>query len=149
MHTWQVYIDGASRNNPGPAGAGVYILKDRQPFLKKSFFLGVKTNNQAEYYALLLALFYVHSNVSAPDTIVIFSDSQLLVRQLKGEYKVKDAALRPLYLCACNFLTHIVWDIEHILRAHNAVADKLANEGIDRKVPLPTGFGSFCKHYYT
>ncbi len=148
MSTWEVYIDGASRNNPGLAGAGIYVLKNGEPFLKKCSFLGVKTNNQAEYYALLLGLFYVHLLIASGDQVSIFSDSQLMVRQLKGEYRVKDSDLRPLYMCAATFLATIIWKIEHIVRAKNAMADRLANEGIDKKLPLPRGFGVFCKQYY-
>lgn len=144
---WQLYIDGASRNNPGLAGAGIYILKNGEPFLKRGFFLEIKTNNQAEYSALLLGLFLLEHHLIAGDTIHLFSDSQLLIRHLKGEYKVKDAQLRQLYICANKFLKNKKCILEHIPRAQNKIADKLANDAIDKKLALPSDFEFFCKHY--
>jgi ribonuclease HI len=137
---WKLYIDGAARNNPGPAGAGVYILKNDTPLLHKSYFLGDKTNNQAEYYALLLGLFVLDHLMQPGDTLTIFSDSQLLVRQIAGHYRIKDVRLKELYAHAQCFLQNKCYTIHHILRAENGVADQLANEGIDKKSELPDSF---------
>src|SRR5579872_5661184 len=93
---WMVHIDGASRNNPGKSGAGIFIKKDGQVVCQEGFYLGVKTNNQAEYYALLLGLFLLKQYATVHDTIWLASDSQLLVRQIQGMYKVKHAGLKPL-----------------------------------------------------
>lgn len=146
---WTLYVDGASRNNPGPAGAGVYLLKNNEPFLKKGFFLGTKTNNQAEYLALLIGLFFLDAQLSDHDMLKIFSDSQLLVRQLKQEYRVKHPDLIPLYACARSFLKDKPYIVKHIMREHNAVADELANIGIDNKNKhhIPSNFENFCMRH--
>src|SRR5947207_1299648 len=96
-HRLKLFIDGASRNNPGPGGAGIYLLKDDELVIKKGFFLGKKTNNQAEYLALLIGVFYLKKHVTADDTVQIISDSQLLIRQLQGIYKVRNEAIQSLY----------------------------------------------------
>lgn len=145
---WVLYVDGASRNNPGLAGAGVYILKNGELFLKKGFFLGVRTNNQAEYSALLLGLFFLEKHLQAEDELEIFSDSQLLVRQLKHEYKVKHRDLIPLHACARAFLKDKRYAVKHVMREQNAIADSLANAGIDgRQKNVPADFEHFCVRY--
>src|SRR5437868_5897704 len=82
-HHYKLFIDGASRNNPGPSGAGIFILKDGELLHKEGFFLGSKTNNQAEYMALLIGLFILKKKLESHSLVHIISDSQLLVRQLK------------------------------------------------------------------
>ena len=72
---WKLFIDGAARNNPGPAGAGIYITKNDKPFKKDGYYLGKKTNNQAEYGALLVGLFYVTQHLEPHDHLDIISDS--------------------------------------------------------------------------
>lgn len=144
---WKVWIDGAARNNPGPAGAGVVIEKNGELLLARGFFLGKKTNNQAEYYALLLSLFFLEQLTSPDDLIHIYSDSQLLVKQLTGEYKVKDGVLRAMHQCARAFLRTRHYRTHHVLREANARADTLANEGIDRALGVPGGFTAFCERY--
>src|SRR5579872_1960103 len=93
---WTLFVDGASRNNPGPSGAGMYIEKDGVLVIKDGYFLGIKTNNQAEYLALLLGLFMVAEHMHGKDQLRIISDSQLLVRQLMGVYKVRQPHLQRL-----------------------------------------------------
>lgn len=137
---WKLYIDGAARNNPGPAGAGIYITKNDKTIKKLGFYLGSKTNNQAEYGALLIGIFYLKDLVEPHDHVDIISDSQLLVRQFKGEYKVKHPELKPLHLLAKNMLATITYSISHVLREHNLVADEMANVGIDEKKKLPVEF---------
>ena len=88
---WQLYVDGASRNNPGPSGAGLCIFKDGEVAEKHGFYLGKRTNNQAEYLALLLGIFFLKKQISGGDFVEIVSDSQLLVRQLLGAYRVKNS----------------------------------------------------------
>ena len=133
---WKMFIDGAARNNPGPAGAGIYILKDNQVFAQHGFFLGSKTNNQAEYLALLLGLLLLKPHVRPADAVHIVSDSQLLVRQIQGAYKVKNELLKPLHDMAKKLLSGIQYDIAHVMREENSNADALANNGIDKKVLL-------------
>jgi len=133
-------IDGAARNNPGPAGAGVYITHGEKVVLKKGFFLGNKTNNQAEYSALLLGLAYVREHLVDLGDVCIKSDSQLLVRQLLKEYRVKDPQLQILYRRAVELLEGMSYCVCHIPREENSIADSLANEGIDKKHSVPEKF---------
>jgi len=140
VHYWKVFFDGASRNNPGPAGAGLYILKDGKPFLKNGFYLGIKTNNQAEYLGLLLGVFYAKKQMAPCDILLIISDSQLLVRQMEGVYKVKNPELRPMFQLANRLLSGINYSVLHVLRDENKDADEMANIGIDKKNKLPKDF---------
>lgn len=146
-HYWKLYIDGASRNNPGLAGVGLYILKDDQPVAKKGFFVGIKTNNQAEYLALLLGVFYLKHHIKKGDVVLIISDSELLVKQIKGMYRVKSPELSRLFIVAQQLLQDISYDIGHVLREENKIADALANQGIDRKVHVPDDFLTLLKNY--
>lgn len=134
---WKLYIDGAARNNPGPAGVGIYLLKDGTPVEKKGFFVGSKTNNQAEYLALILGLYYVKWHVDAGSAVHIISDSQLLVRQLEGSYRIKNEGLKPLYTLAQKWMHEYHCTLMHIMREENIVADSLANIGIDKRTLLP------------
>lgn len=136
----KLFIDGASRKNPGPSGAGVYLVKEDKSCTKKGFYLGTKTNNQAEYYALLLGVFYAKKMLEEHDVLHIISDSELLVKQLKGEYKVKNESLKELYGCAFDLLGDINYVVCHVLREYNQEADALANQGIDVKSPIPQAF---------
>ena len=145
---WTLFVDGAARNNPGPAGAGVCILKNNALFLKKGFFLGIRTNNQAEYLALLLGLFFLEKQLREGDALEIFSDSQLLVRQLKREYKVKHRDLIPLHAAARSFLQDKQYTVRHVMREHNTVADALANQGVELgRKNIPDDFEHFCLRY--
>ncbi len=139
-YVWKLYIDGASRKNPGTAGAGIYLLKDDLAVVKKGFFLGNKTNNQAEYLALLLGVFYAKKYVQHNDTLHIFSDSELLVNHMKAEYKIRNADLKMLYDLAFVLLHGMRYSFCHILREYNVHADYLANVGIDKKVKVPHEF---------
>jgi ribonuclease HI len=134
---WQIFIDGAARNNPGPAGVGIYMLKNGQPFARKGFFLGSKTNNQAEYAALLIGLVLVKEHMNQDDALTIVSDSELLVKQIQGLYKVKQPELQKLHAQALVLLKSLKYVIRHVMRSENPVADELANHGIDKKIPLP------------
>lgn len=137
---WQLYVDGASRKNPGPSGAGIHIIKNDKSFKKLGFYLGNKTNNQAEYGALLIGIYYLKQYIEPDDHIDIISDSELLVKQFKGEYRVKHPELKPLHLFAKKQLHDVVYSISHVLREKNIVADEMANLGIDEKKPLPADF---------
>lgn len=142
---WIIYVDGASRGNPGPAGAGIHILCNDQDVLKKGIFLGTKTNNQAEYLALALALLYLHqerkkTTSSAADKLLVISDSELLIRQMQGNYAVKNSSLKSIKMVIDSELMHLHVTFKHMLREYNKVADKLANLGIDKKHPIPDEF---------
>jgi ribonuclease HI len=125
------YTDGAARGNPGPAGAGVLIVDLHDVVVEEALaYLGEATNNIAEYQALLLALDKLEA-LNAKQ-VIIRSDSQLIVRQLCGEYRVKNEGLRPLFLEAKARLRNFESvTIEHIPREQNKAADKLANQAID------------------
>lgn len=140
--TWKLFIDGASRKNPGNAGAGIYLLKNDEVVLKKGYFLGNKTNNQAEYLALLLGIFYAKKYVQKNDLLLIFSDSELLVKHMKGEYKIRNAELKLLFDFAFIVLDGLHYSFCHVLRDYNVHADALANEGIDKKIKIPQEFFS-------
>lgn len=146
-HSWMVYIDGASRNNPGKAGAGIFMKKDGEVVCKEGFYLGIKTNNQAEYYGLLLGLFFVQQYADVHDTIRLISDSELLVKQMKGVYRVKNEGLKPLYTLAKHMIKSMPIDFFHVKRADNVEADKLANQGINSKKPLPDKFITILKDH--
>lgn len=137
---WTLYIDGASRNNPGPSAAGVYLLKNGKVAEKRGFFIGLKTNNQAEYLALLLGMLVLQKYVKTGDTVSIISDSELMVKQLKGEYKVRMPTLKPLFALAHAMLYMLKGTVKHVLRADNKEADKMANYGLDNKVSVPPEF---------
>ncbi len=142
-----VYTDGAAKGNPGEAGAGIIVLdKLGRVLLKKHFYLGEKTNNQAEYLAVLLALFLIFKmQLSQQTKVKFFSDSELLVRQMNNHYKVKDPILKKLKEIINNFLNQFEYSFTHILRHLNKEADKLANEAIKKKSPLPLEFLKLLK----
>jgi ribonuclease HI len=131
MRRLVIYADGAARGNPGPAGIGVVIEDERGRVLKElSQFVGRKTNNQAEYLALIQGL-EAAAEYQA-DAVLIRLDSELLVHQLRGEYKVKSPLLKPLRKKAQELLARYkVVGIEHIERQYNRAADRLANRAID------------------
>ncbi len=126
------YVDGASRGNPGPASYAVIIEgPDGGRVFELGKYLGRETNNVAEYHALIAALDYATNGKLS--RLRILSDSELLVRQMQGRYKVKSADLRPLYERALGMSRRLEYfAIEHIPRERNREADKLANEALDR-----------------
>lgn len=146
-HEWQLYIDGASRNNPGQSGAGIYIKRDGLPLYQEGYFLGIKTNNQAEYLALILGLFCLKKWHAPDDRVLIYSDSQLLVRQLKGAYKVRNELLKPLHRVALSLINTFNAEVAHVMREENTHADKMANQGIDTQKPIPPMYVRMLEHY--
>ncbi len=126
------HIDGGARGNPGPGGYGVVIEDHAGRKLDEiAQFLGRTTNNVAEYSALLAALEYALSHRFR--AVKILSDSELLVRQMRGEYKVRNAALLELFQKAKAMTRELDWfRVEHITREHNREADRLANIAMDR-----------------
>lgn len=126
-----VYVDGGSRGNPGPAGIGVVILDHKRKKLKTIYkYIGEATNNIAEYSALVHGL--EEAEALKADEVVINMDSELAVRQLTGEYKVKDPGIKSLFEKAVSILKKFdSFDIRHIERAKNKEADKLVNKAIN------------------
>lgn len=127
-----IYVDGGSRGNPGPAAAGVQILRhDGVPLHEAGYFLGRQTNNAAEYLGLIRALEIAQRMPAAP--LAIHSDSELLVRQITGEYRVKNEQLAALYQRVQKLLLkRSSWKIQHVPRERNRRADELANLSMDR-----------------
>jgi ribonuclease HI/probable phosphoglycerate mutase len=125
-------FDGGSRGNPGPAGIGIVIrAADNTPLITLGRFIGRATNNVAEYNALITALREAKKLGAA--RIVVCGDSELIVRQMNGEYRVKHPDLQPLHQEAQELLREFdEARIEHNLRHKNALADKLANLAMDR-----------------
>jgi ribonuclease HI len=125
--------DGASRGNPGHAAAGIVIeMEDGTPVATGKRYLGILTNNQAEYRALILGLLAVARY--KPAAVHIYMDSELIVRQMRGEYRVKDESLRSLYEEAAGRVRRLSEaTIEHVLRSGNVQADKLANAALDEQ----------------
>ena len=123
--------DGGARGNPGPAGYGVVIKdQDGKKVAGLSEYLGHQTNNFAEYSALLAALRYAVEH--GPKALKVISDSELLVKQIKGQYKVKHPVLQQLYGQAKGLILQLEWfSIEHSFREQNQEADRLANEAMD------------------
>ena len=126
--TTEAYIDGGSRGNPGPSGAGAYF----PGLVSIAQYLGHQTNNFAEYSALIVAVrFAVEREL---DGLKVYSDSELVVKQIHGVYKVKNANIRPLYEEAIRWIAKIPkFSIVHVRRENNQDADRLANIAMDAK----------------
>ncbi|HZW93403.1 MAG TPA: ribonuclease HI family protein [Candidatus Eremiobacteraceae bacterium] len=131
-HYLIAHSDGGARGNPGPAGYGV-VIQDQsgRKVAQLSEYLGHQTNNFAEYQGLIAALEYALQH--GPKALKLISDSELLVRQIKGIYKVKNPTLQDLHGRAKELIAQLDWfSIGHALREHNTDADRLANEAMDR-----------------
>ena len=128
------HVDGGARGNPGPAGYGVVIENhEGKPIAEFSRYLGHRTNNFAEYSGLIAALNYALEHQHS--AMRVLSDSELMVRQMNGVYKVRSPDLRPLYDQARALAQRLKWfRIEHVRREQNARADRLANEAMDRRI---------------
>ncbi|MDD5251637.1 MAG: ribonuclease HI family protein [Patescibacteria group bacterium] len=127
-----IHTDGGARGNPGPAGLGVFIQDENGRVVKEhSRYLGETTNNQAEYRALVDAL--EHAKELGATEVECLLDSELVVRQMNGQYKVRDADLQPLFLKVWNLSTGFrKVTYTHVRREFNKDADRLVNEAIDR-----------------
>lgn len=137
VETLYLNTDGASRGNPGPAGAGgVLSGADGQVVETYAVYLGEKTNNEAEYMALIEGL--KRAKVLAPKKLVVRSDSLLLVKQMKGLFKVKKKELVHLHLAARKAMPACPVIFEHVPREENSEADRMANLGVDSG-PAPSG----------
>lgn len=140
-----IYIDGASRGNPGRAGAGIWITNgEGKKISEVSRYLGHKTNNEAEYWALLLGL--REAKRLGGEALQIFTDSELVERQIKGVYRVKDLDLKALHKTVIeNLKTFSSFEIESIPREENKEADRLANQAIQRRIAKEKGKGESRK----
>lgn len=141
----QANIDGAARGNPGPASYGVVIRDGKGELVAKlKKYIGRMTNNVAEYYGLIAALDYAQShNIRA---LRVESDSELMVKQMQGQYKVKSEDLRPLFERAKKMsLGFESFHINHVYREQNREADALANEALDETAEAPPRPGAPVK----
>ncbi len=132
QHYLIAHSDGGARGNPGPAGYGVVIEDESgRKVAALSEYLGHQTNNFAEYQGLIAALEYAIKH--GHKALKLISDSELLVRQIKGIYKVKNATLQDLHGRAKELIAQLDWfSVGHALREHNREADRLANEAMDK-----------------
>jgi ribonuclease HI len=126
------HVDGGARGNPGPAGYGVVITdQSGRKLAELSEYLGHQTNNYAEYNGLLAALGYVVQQ--GHKALKVIADSELLVKQIRGEYKVKSPSLVELHQRAQKLIGQLEWfSIQHVLRGGNQDADRLANQAMDK-----------------
>jgi len=126
------HVDGGARGNPGPAGYGVVITdQSGRKVAELSEYLGHQTNNYAEYNGLLAALSYAVQQ--AYKALKVIADSELLVKQIRGEYKVKSPSLAELHQRAQKLIGQLEWfSIQHVLRGGNQDADRLANQAMDK-----------------
>jgi ribonuclease HI len=126
-----VHVDGGSRGNPGPAAIGAVVCDgDGQALREIGRPIGRATNNVAEYRAVLLGIELARE--LGADELELVGDSELIVKQVRGEYKVKDAGLKPLHTEVKQALEGLAgWSIRHVRREQNADADRLVNEALD------------------
>ncbi len=131
-HTVVIYTDGASRGNPGSASFGLTVTnkEEQEKIFEEARTLGAATNNEAEYKGIHRALeLAVQNNVQC---LILKTDSQLAVRQLNGEYKIKSPSLKLIHAQCISLLKKIPeWDCVHVLRESNTRADELANIALD------------------
>jgi ribonuclease HI len=130
----RVYSDGAARGNPGPAGAGAVLVEPSGQVVDRlGKFLGVQTNNYAEYMGLLLGL--KRARELGVSEVEVYADSELMIRQLGGRYQVKSTSLRPLYEEAVRLLNDFSRvKLVHVPREMNAAADEMSNRAIDERL---------------
>ena len=129
-----IYTDGASRGNPGPAAAAFIFLQNEEVILEKNFHLGVQTNNQAEYHAIIKALEYAKEFTQGK--ITIFSDSELVVKQLNNEYRVNKPHLKELFDKVEGLMKQVIGvEFKHVPRSNKWIklADQLCNQILNQQ----------------
>lgn len=128
--TWTIYTDGGSRGNPGPAAYAYVIKRPGEPDIEEMVYLGQSTNNIAEYTGMVKAL--EHAKELGGRNLIVNSDSELMVKQMNGQYRVKNEGLLPLYRQAVKLREAFEKvTFKHIYREQNAQADALCNEAMD------------------
>jgi ribonuclease HI len=130
-----IHVDGGSRGNPGPAAAAAVLRDDEGHVVDEAMeTIGVATNNVAEYRGVLLGL--TRARALGATEVEVVNDSELVAKQINGAYKVKHAAMKPLYLDAMAALRDFEkWSIRSVPRAQNADADALVNQALDAGAP--------------
>ena len=129
-----VFCDGGARGNPGPAASGFAVVEGDNIIYKESKYLGETTNNVAEYKAVIMALDWLHKEKFSAGKIVFNLDSQLITKQLMGEFKIKSERLKPLVTIAKDLEKKIDQRIEYVWnpRSQNEIADTLVNDELDK-----------------
>lgn len=128
-----LFTDGASRNNPGESGAGIHIMQDGVCLEGIARYLGTTTNNIAEYTAAIIGL--ERALQLGASSVKLFADSELMVKQINGHYKVKNEGLKPLHVKMKGLIARIgKVEVQYIPRERNKEADALANKAIDEKI---------------
>ena len=138
-----IYTDGGARGNPGPAAIGVVVKKEGQTLKKYFQFIGEATNNQAEYEAVIFALKKVKllfgRKKAKTMALEVYTDSELMARQLNHQYKIKEEDLQPLFLKVWNLILNFGQvSFKHILRQQNKEADRLVNQALDKEEKTST-----------
>lgn len=135
MQSYQIFTDGGSRGNPGPAACASVIFSGKQKKAGISRLLGKMTNNQAEYHGVILALCWLEKNAVKNTSIEFYLDSKLVVEQLSGNFKLKNKGLKPLFWQIREKIMTFGWiaNFKHIPREQNIEADKLVNETLDKE----------------
>jgi len=138
MQKIEVYSDGGARGNPGPGGSGFVVYIDGKKIYEGKKYLGKTTNNQAEYNGVLEALAYIKEKLAGEKKITFYLDSELVVKQLRGEYKIKNQKLQEMANKIKTILNSLGTDVSwvHVPREKNKLADKLVNEAIDSNFHL-------------
>jgi len=131
---WRIFTDGGSRGNPGPSACSFIIYDPRNKIIhQQGFYIGVGTNNNAEYLGVLHAYRHISAQENIPPQLQFFLDSELVVKQLSGIYKIKDPNLQSIALEIKNYQkTHSV-SYNHIPRSKNSAADLLVNQTLDNQ----------------
>jgi len=133
MKELEIYIDGASKGNPGPSGIGIVVCQDGRTVKNISNYIGESTNNVAEYTALIFGL--QEALIQRADRISILTDSELLYRQINRVYKIKSPAIMNLYRQAQHLMSAFKGvSVRHIPREHNRGADKLASLAVKEEM---------------
>ncbi len=136
MNKIVVHTDGGSRGNPGPGAVGFVVFIDSKEFHREGRYIGQTTNNQAEYQAVIDALDFLKSKKEYYQSEVLFKiDSELVARQLNGQYKVRDPKLKPLFLKIREILADLAFEVSfmHVRREENEIADSLVNNALDKR----------------
>jgi ribonuclease HI len=135
MSTGILRTDGGSRGNPGPAGAGFVIEGGGEVICSGGRYLGSQTNNVAEYQALIWGL--ENALALGFSALRVFADSELLVKQLNGQYRVKSPQLKPLFSRALELSRHFdAFEVTHVYREDNELADEMANQAMDERATV-------------
>ncbi len=138
IYDYILYIDGASRGNPGEAGVGFCLEHNGSVIVKNGYYVLVKTNNHAEYLALLVSIIKIKLFLkqNGIKNLLIRSDSLLLVKQMTGFFKIKNEVIKNCYEAFNKIDIGVSLNFEHIFREKNLIADLMANRGIDEKKEL-------------